>query len=158
MWSYNVSYFRIKYIESKDCRKPKVCNRCNTKAKFRNTHERKQAISSGSSQAMQSPFSPIQVKAKLSKLTLPKCRGDMTKWRSFWDSFKSAIHENNRMSKVDINFNYLNSLLEASASRSIQGPVSSPIPTTIQRLKFSRKIRQISTNNLGTYGWALETS
>ena len=73
------------------------------------------------------------------------------KWKSFWDSFKSAIHENNRMSKIDIQFNYLNSLLEASASRSIQGPVSLPIPTTIQRLKFSRKIRQISTNNLDTY-------
>ena len=73
------------------------------------------------------------------------------KWKSFWDSFKSAIHENNRMSKIDIQLNYLNSLLEASASRSIQGPVSSPIPTTIQRLKFSRKIRQISTNNLDTY-------
>ena len=73
---------------------------------------------------MQSPFSPIQVKAKLSKLTLPKCRGDTTTWKSFWDSFKSAIHENNRMSKIDIQLNYLNSLLEASASRSIQGPVS----------------------------------
>lgn len=79
-----------------------------------------QANSVGLSQAMQSTFHPIQVKAKLPKLTLPKFRGDVTKWTSFWDSFKSAIHENNGMLKVD-KFNYLNSLLEASASRSIQG-------------------------------------
>ena len=59
-------------------------------------------------------------KAKLPKLVLPKFRGDVTKWTSFWDSFKSAVHENKAISLVD-KFNYLNSLLEGPASRAIQG-------------------------------------
>ena len=59
-------------------------------------------------------------KAKLPKLILPKFRGDITKWISFWDSFKSAVHENKAISLVD-KFNYLNSLLEGPASRAIQG-------------------------------------
>ena len=32
--------------------------------------------------------------AKLPKLVLPKYKGEATKWHSFWDSFKSAVHEN----------------------------------------------------------------
>ena len=59
-------------------------------------------------------------KAKLPKLILPKFRGDITKWISFWDSFKSAVHENKAISPVN-KFNYLNSLLEGLASRAIQG-------------------------------------
>lgn len=62
----------------------------------------------------------IEAKAKLPKLTLPKFRGDVTKWISFWDSFKSAVHENGSLSAID-KFNYLNSLLEGHASRAIQG-------------------------------------
>ena len=62
----------------------------------------------------------IEAKAKLPKLTLPKFRGDITKWISFWDSFKSAVHENGPLSAID-KFNYLNSLLEGHASRAIQG-------------------------------------
>ncbi len=49
-----------------------------------------------------------------------KFKGDVTKWTSFWDSSKSAIHEIQGLSKVD-KFNHLNSLLEGPASRSIQG-------------------------------------
>ena len=59
-------------------------------------------------------------KAKLPKLILPKFRGDVTKWSSFWDSFRSAVHENAAISPVE-KFNYLNSLLEGPASRAIQG-------------------------------------
>ena len=44
----------------------------------------------------------------------------MTKWTSFWDSFKSAIHENEGLSRVD-KFNHLNSLVEGSSKRSIEG-------------------------------------
>ena len=36
----------------------------------------------------------IEAKAKLPKLILPKFRGHVTRWISFWDSFKSAVHEN----------------------------------------------------------------
>ena len=58
--------------------------------------------------------------AKLPKLVLPKFRGDVTIWRSFWDSFNSAVHVNPGLSKID-KFNYLNSLLEGNAKRAIQG-------------------------------------
>ena len=61
-----------------------------------------------------------QVKAKLPKLVLPKFRGDITTWMGFWDSFKSAVHDNASLSKID-KFNYLRSLLEGAASRAIQG-------------------------------------
>ena len=62
----------------------------------------------------------VQAKAKLPKLILPRFRGDVTKWTSFWDSYKTAVHENMAISPID-KFNYLNSLLEGPASRSIQG-------------------------------------
>ena len=58
--------------------------------------------------------------AKLPKLVLPKFRGEVTNWLSFWDSFNSAVHVNPGLSKID-KFNYLNSLLEGSAKRAIQG-------------------------------------
>ena len=61
-----------------------------------------------------------QAKAKLPKLILPKFRGDVTSWTGFWDSYKSAVHDNESLSKID-KFNYLKSLLEGPASRAIQG-------------------------------------
>ena len=39
---------------------------------------------------------------------LPRFRRDVTKFRSFWDSFKSAVDENDELSVVD-KFNYLQS-------------------------------------------------
>ena len=39
---------------------------------------------------------------------------------SFWDSFKSAVHENETLTKVE-RFNHLKSLLEDTVSRAIQG-------------------------------------
>ena len=59
------------------------------------------------------------VKPRLPKLSLPKFRGDVTKWQSFWDSCKSAIHENSDISTIK--FNYLNSLLEGTAARTVRG-------------------------------------
>jgi hypothetical protein len=56
----------------------------------------------------------------LPKLSLAKFKGEVTKWNTFWDSFESAIHTNNNISKID-KFNYLNSLLEGIALRAIQG-------------------------------------
>ena len=60
------------------------------------------------------------VSARLPKLILPNFKGETTKWQSFWDSFKSAVHENTTLSPVE-KFNYLISLLEGTASRTIQG-------------------------------------
>ncbi|XP_065886111.1 uncharacterized protein [Dysidea avara] len=56
----------------------------------------------------------------LSKLTLPTFKDDVTRWTSFWDSYDSAIHSNTQLSTVD-KFNYLHSLLEGPATRSIKG-------------------------------------
>ncbi|XP_065918882.1 uncharacterized protein [Dysidea avara] len=61
-----------------------------------------------------------KAKPKLPRLVLPRFSGDVTKFRSFWDSFKSAVDENNDLSVVD-KFNYLQSLLEGPAAKSIQG-------------------------------------
>ena len=68
----------------------------------------------------QGESSTSQAKMKLPKLTLLKFRGDVTKWKSFWDSFRSAIHDNQDISEVD-KFNYLNSVLEGSVVRAIAG-------------------------------------
>ena len=59
-------------------------------------------------------------KPKLPKLTLPRFKGDLTTWTTFWDLFKSTVHENNGIQKVD-KFSYLKSLLEGPAARAIQG-------------------------------------
>ena len=56
-------------------------------------------------------------KPKLPKLTLPRFKGDLTTWTTFWDLFKSTVHENNGIQKVD----KLKSLLEGPAARAIQG-------------------------------------
>lgn len=57
---------------------------------------------------------------RLPKLSIKPFSGDITQWTTFWDSFKSAIHENPALSDVD-KFNYLRSLLERSARESIAG-------------------------------------
>ena len=53
------------------------------------------------------------------KLILPKFQGDIANWSAFWDSYQSAVHENSSIAIVD-KFNYLNSLLEDPAARTIQ--------------------------------------
>ena len=60
------------------------------------------------------------VKPKLPKLMIPKFNGEITKFRTFWDSFNSAIHTNAELLPID-KFNYLKSLLEGPASQAIQG-------------------------------------
>lgn len=64
--------------------------------------------------------SAASTKPRLPKLTLSKFRGDVTQWSAFWDSYRSAIHENSSVAIVD-KFNYLYSLLEGPAARTIQG-------------------------------------
>ena len=62
----------------------------------------------------------VLTKPKLPKLTLPRFKGELTMWTTFWDSFKSTVHENASMSKID-KFSYLKSLLDGNASGCIQG-------------------------------------
>ena len=59
-------------------------------------------------------------KPRLPKLVLPVLHEDVTQWTSFWDSYKSAVHENVQLSNVD-KFNYLQGLLDGPAARSIKG-------------------------------------
>ena len=63
---------------------------------------------------------PASTLPKLPKLQLPKFSGKVTEWSSFWDLYNTAIHSNDSMSKVN-KFNYLFSLLEGNAARSIKG-------------------------------------
>ena len=60
------------------------------------------------------------VRSKLPKLILPKFKGDVTSYRSFWEIFESTVHNNMQLTILD-KFNYLVSLLEGSALRSIKG-------------------------------------
>ena len=49
--------------------------------------------------------------SRLPKLTLPIFGGDPLKWKTFWDSFDSAVHSNNVLTNVQ-KFNYLRAHLE----------------------------------------------
>ena len=73
-----------------------------------------------SCQAIAQPVSQNVVRNRLLKLSLPKFTGDVTKWNTFWDSFQSAVHRKEGISNID-KFNYLNSVLEGVAARTIQG-------------------------------------
>jgi len=46
--------------------------------------------------------SSVTNKPRLPKLTLPKFRGEVTQWSTFWDSYKSAVHENPDLSVIII--------------------------------------------------------
>ncbi len=59
-------------------------------------------------------------KVKLPKLSLPRFSGNITKWTPFWDSYESAVHNNDGLTDID-KFNYLRSLLERAAYEAISG-------------------------------------
>ena len=76
------------------------------------------------------------MKPKLPKLSLAKFRGDVTCWSTFWDSYRSAVLENGSIAVMD-KFNYLNSLLEGPAARTIQG-----LPLNESNYESAVKLRQ----------------
>ena len=82
------------------------------------------------------PLSVAPSKPRLLKLVLPKFKGDVKDWSTFWDSFKSAIHDNNDIPKVD-KFNYSKSLLEGTVFKIVQGLTLSDLnyDSAIQMLK-----------------------
>ncbi|GFV23920.1 DUF1758 domain-containing protein [Trichonephila clavipes] len=57
---------------------------------------------------------------KLPKLIIPKFYGEISDWLYFWNSFISAIHENDYVCKID-KFNYLRSFWGGSAFNLIDG-------------------------------------
>ena len=59
-------------------------------------------------------------KPKLPKLVLPRFKGDITTFQSFWDTVQSAVNNNLALTNID-KFNYLKALLDGPAARSIQG-------------------------------------
>ena len=82
---------------------------------------------SGSTESLQSEASPnvstvggAKVNVKLPKLEIRKFTGKIHEFQEFWDSFTSAIHENEALSKVD-KFKYLKSYLEDQARSAISG-------------------------------------
>ena len=53
-------------------------------------------------------------------MALPKFTGDITRFKTFWDSFNSAIHMSTDLSPIE-KFNYLKALLDGPAANVIQG-------------------------------------
>lgn len=81
--------------------------------------------SSSGSQQPQGNFgngteNPKTARTKLPKITLHRFKGDVTQFRTFWDTFESQVHSNPGLTKID-KFSYLVSLLEGTASRAIEG-------------------------------------
>eukprot|EP00794_Sanderia_malayensis_P017908 gene17908-biopygen12896 len=59
-------------------------------------------------------------RVKLPKLELKKFGGKIAEWPEFWDGFRSAIHEDSQLAKVD-KFKYLKSFLEEPARSVVSG-------------------------------------
>jgi hypothetical protein len=71
---------------------------------------------------------------RLPKLSLPTFNGDSLKWQTFWDSYKSAVHDNSSLGDIQ-KFNDLKALLSEEAARSIGG-----LPLTATNYEQSIKI------------------
>ena len=65
------------------------------------------------------PMVQFVQKTRLPKLSLPRFNGEVTKFRTFWDSFQSAV-DNPNLTPID-KCNYLYSLLEGPGLHAIQG-------------------------------------
>ena len=61
---------------------------------------------------------------KLPKITLPIFDGDRRKWLSFWDVFKTEVHEVKDISKVT-KFNFLKGQLSAQVKKRVEGIMAS---------------------------------
>ena len=59
-------------------------------------------------------------RVKLPKMEIKKFSGSPREWQEFWDSYKSAVHENEELSDID-KFSYLRHFLEDSARKVISG-------------------------------------
>ena len=74
------------------------------------------AIASTLSPPTVSPALTSSTILHLPKLELQKFKGNVIGWTSFWDSFKSAVHDKPDISKID-KFNYLCSLWKVLLAR-----------------------------------------
>ncbi|XP_064108040.1 uncharacterized protein LOC135216590 [Macrobrachium nipponense] len=82
---------------------------------------------------------------KLPKLELPKFKGEVTEWQSFWDQF--SCHVDNSDIPVISKFSYLASLLEGEAKSVISGlshtSVNYKIACDLLKERFGRPERMI---------------
>ena len=76
----------------------------------------------------------LRVKAKLPKLSLKKFHGEAMLFSPFWDSFVSAVDENQTLSDVE-KFNYLKSLVKGTATAAIRG-----LPLTANNYEAAKNI------------------
>ena len=79
-----------------------------------------QTSKESSSNSTASEIKHSSTRTKLPKLVLQKFKGDLTRYRTFWETFESAVHKNTELTTVD-KLNYLFSLLEGQALRAIKG-------------------------------------
>ena len=75
-----------------------------------------------------------EIKAKLPKINLRPFSGDPINFQPFFDSFKSAIDDNKKLSSID-KINYLCSLLKGAAAAAIQG-----LPLTSENYEAAKAI------------------
>lgn len=59
-------------------------------------------------------------RVKLPKLTIPSFSGELTAWTPFWESYQTAIHNNDELTDTE-KFNYLRSYLQRTALDAISG-------------------------------------
>ena len=62
----------------------------------------------------------MSLRPKLPELTIKKFDGDITTWKGFWDTYESAVHNNEELSDIN-KFTYLRSLVGHSAKDAIEG-------------------------------------
>ena len=90
----------------------------------------------GLASARQPPVRPVQLESsfqahssasfkhgttvKLPKLVIKPFSGDPLEWLTFWNSFKSSVHENTEISDID-KTNYLRGYLSGEAAKAIAG-------------------------------------
>ena len=96
------------------------------------------STSSSSSQEHNNSFNTVNSSHssnhRLPKLTLPTFMGNPLKWQTFWDTYKTAIHDNVSLSDVQ-KFTYLKAQLSGEAANSIEG-----LPLTESNYEQSIKI------------------
>lgn len=107
------------------------------------------ASESTPSSQIQANSSQNTTKVKLPKLHLPKFKGDIVNFSSFWDIYESTIHTNKSLSSID-KYNYLKSYLEGEAARAIAGlPLTDAnyeVAVTILKQRYGNKQQVISAH------------
>ena len=85
-----------------------------------NAEPRTRSSSQDSSNSDRTGIKTTTKKVKLPKLELKRFSGKISEWQEFWDGYKSAVHEDPDLAKVD-KFKYLRSYLEEPAKSVVTG-------------------------------------